>query len=83
MPGEPNSASTCRQPPQGEPGPSPATTAIASIERSPAATAATAATALRSAHTVGGYEAFSTFTPVNTRPPARTAAPTAYRLYGA
>jgi hypothetical protein len=57
--GAQNSASTCRQPPQGAAGRSwPPTMATASTLRAPAATAM--ATALRSAHTESGYALFST-----------------------
>jgi hypothetical protein len=70
-----NSASTCRQPPQGAAGRSrPPTIATASILRSPPAIII--ATALRSAQTESGYELFSTFPAAKMRPRARIAAPT-------
>jgi hypothetical protein len=71
-----NSASTCRQAPQGNAGVLPsATTAIAARRLAPAAMAAD--TALRSAQMVRPYEAFSTLHPVKTLPSSEaTAAPT-------
>src|SRR6266508_4563419 len=78
----PNSHGPWRPPPHGGVGRSASvTTATQSIRRSPAAIAA--ATAFRSAQTDTGQAAFSTFTPVKTRPPARMAAPTWNSLYGA
>lgn len=77
-----NSPSTCRHAPHGTELPRRLVVAHAPRRRSPAATAAT--TALRSAQIVSPYDAFSTFTPVNTRPDApSTAAATGKREYGA